>query len=385
MNRNQQQLNQSISLYQGYALVMSTLIGVGVLQFQRGIVQEAGPNGVWTILIGGLTPLAEAGLITLLMKRFPGKNIVQLTRDLLGTDKNPRLGTWLSLPFLGALSIFWLVATAIVARTFGEVLISAILPMTPMDVIIGTLIASATIVVVQRPQIIARFCEFLLPVLFLPIAILLLTLVQGAELENFLPLFELDGKQLLNSVLTSSFPFAGASVLYIFMGYYQQPKQALKPHLLAVFTVIIGYWVTLTTAIGVFGPHELTTLMWPTMDLVKQAEVPGQLLSRLESPILSIWVVAVFTTMMTVFGAFVDLGVTLFNLKERHHKWLAWGTAPILYGLALWPSDLQQLFKWADRGGLYGFITSFSVALILLGIAWFRGRKGSKSDVSSSA
>ena len=150
MNRNHQQPNQSISLYQGYALVVSTMIGVGVLQFQRGIVKEAGPNGVWTILIGGLTALAEAWLVTLLMKRFPGKNIVQLTRGLLGTDKNPRLGTWLSLPFLGALSFFWLVSTAIVARTFGEVLIGAILPMTPMEVIIGTLIFSATFVVVQR-------------------------------------------------------------------------------------------------------------------------------------------------------------------------------------------------------------------------------------------
>ncbi|GGA33117.1 germination protein [Kroppenstedtia guangzhouensis] len=385
MNRNQQQLNQSISLYQGYALVMSTLIGVGVLQFQRGIVQEAGPNGVWTILIGGLTPLAEVWLVTLLMKRFPGKNIVQLTRDLLGTDKNPRLGTWLSLPFLGALSFFWLVATAIVARTFGEVLIGAILPMTPMEVIIGTLIFSATFVVVQQVHIVARFCEFLLPVLFFPITILLLTLVQGVELENFLPLFELNWKQVLNSVLSSSFVFAGISVLYIFMGYYQQPKQAMKPHLLAVLTVIFGYWVTLATSIGVFGPQELTVMMWPTLDLVKQAEVPGQLLSRLESPILSIWVVAVFTTLVTIFASFVDLGVTLFNLKERHRKWLAWGAAPVIYGLAFWPSDVEELLKWGDRGGWFGFVVSFSVALILLGIAWVRGRKGRKSDASSSA
>ena len=77
-------------------------------------------------------------------------------------------------------------------------------------------------------------------------------------MENFLPLFELNWKQVLNSVLTSSFSFAGVSVLYIFMGYYQQPKQAMKPHLLAVLTVIIGYWVTMATAIGVFGPQELT-------------------------------------------------------------------------------------------------------------------------------
>ena len=56
--------------------------------------------------------------------------------------------------------------------------------------------------------------------------------------------------------------------------------------------------------------------------------------------------------MVTIFGAFVDLGVTLFNLKERHHKWLAWGAAPILYGLALWPSDLQQLLKWGGSGRL---------------------------------
>lgn len=377
--------DQPISLYQSFALIVGTVVGVGVLGFQRGVVKEVGPNGVWTILIGGLIVVGEVFLITWVMQQFPHKNVVQLSGDLLGKRGSLRLGKVLSLPILLALSVYWLSGTAIVARIFGEVLISAIFPRTPMEVIIGILIGSVVIVASQKPQLIARFCEFLLPFLILPGGIIVVTLFQGMEWENFLPLGQVSWNQVVRGLITSSFSFSGFSVIFMYMGDYQQPQKAMGAHLLATLTVIIGYWFTLVASIGMFGREELAFLMWPTLDLAKQVQIPGQILTRLEAPILSIWVVAVFTTMVSLLGALVNLGINYFDLKEHQRKWVAWGAAPVLFWLAFRPSDLQEVFRWNDWAGVYALITTTSVVLILLGAAWVRSRKRGESDASSSS
>lgn len=381
MRNDHLEKDQPISLYQGHALLISTFIGVGVLTYQRGIAAEVGPDAVWTILVGGLVVALEVYLITRLMQRFQGKHLVQL----ITLPRSPWIGRVLGVSFLILISLFWLAATAVVTRTFGELGVSAVMPMTPINVIMGTLIGGAALVAGQRPAVIARFNEFLLPILYLPVLLLVVAWVQEGEWENFLPLFRLDWGPFLKGILASTFAFSGFSVLFIYMSYYQQPAKAMRTHLSAVAIITFGYWITMTSAIAVFGPNELKQLLWPTLDLVKQAEVPGQILERMESAVLSIWVVAVFTTLVNLFGAVVDLLFTFFRLNERFRRWLAWGMTPILYGLAGWPADLQELFRWGERLGWLEPMIAVIVAVILLVISWIRGRKGEKGNAPTAS
>ncbi|SMO46904.1 GerAB/ArcD/ProY family transporter [Melghirimyces algeriensis] len=386
MNKQNPEQDQPISLYQSHAVIVSTIIGVGVISMQRGIAKEVGPDGIWTILIGGLIVLVEIVLITRLMQKFPGKTLAQFSSELLSFGKKRWLGKVLSIPLLVGIGWYWLLTIAIVTRTFSEVAISAVFPQTPMEVFMITMLGSACFAAGQRPELIARFNEFLMPFLFIPGLLILTAWMEAGDWENLLPMFQVtDWKKFLQGMLTSAYSYSGYSVLFVYMAYYQQPKKAMRAHILATGTVIVGYWVTIAASISIFGPFELANLMWPTLDLIKQVEVPGQILSRLESAIIGIWVVAVFTTLVNMFGVLVDISLTTFNLEERFRKWLAWGSLPFGYLVANRPANLEQLFRWNDLAGIYEIVMTLVIILILSILTRLRADKKGDQNASSSA
>ncbi|PTX61223.1 spore germination protein [Melghirimyces profundicolus] len=374
-----------ISPYQSFAILFSTMLGVGVLSFQREIAKEVGPDGIWTILVGGVLILAEVWLLTRVMEKYPHKNLAQFGEVFFKNRPRPWLGKLVFLPFALLVALFFFAASAVVTRTFGEVLISTVLFRTPLEVLMLGLLGVGAAVAGNRPQVIARFNEFVFPILLLPLPLYLVSFLQEGNLDNLFPLFHLNWVKLLKGVAASTFAYAGFSVIVVYMGYYQQPKKAVKPHLWAIGSVTFLYWIQMVVAVGVFGRAELVQLLWPTLDLLKVAAVPGMILERLESGFLAIWMVAVFTTIINLFGALVDMVVTFFGMREQHRKWVALGLLPVLYYVSYWPANLNTLFwwnKWIGRSEpLMGLVL---ILTFLLFAMTKRGKKGGKQDVPSA-
>ncbi|GGE16828.1 germination protein BB [Marinithermofilum abyssi] len=372
---------QPISIYQGHALIVTTVVGVGVLYMQRGIAQTAGADGIWTILLGGLLAMLELYILTKLLQRFPKQHSTVWMPRLLGSEKRSGVGKILALPFFFAIALFWISASALACRTFGEVLVTAIFPLTPMSVILLTLLVTAVFVASTPVEVIARFNEFLLPVLYLPVILIFAVWAKEGEWLNMLPLFQLSWKEAGLGILVSFFAFSGSSIVFAFMGYYQQPEKAVKAHMSAIAVIILIYWIVTAASVAVFGPDELKRLMWPTLDLVKSAEFPGMILERLESGLIAIWVVAVFTTLVNLLAALIDIIVRLFRIQDRSRKWIGLALIPVLYFLAIWPKDIQDLFFWNWIVGVYSPLVSITVGLILLAIALLRRKKGGDPHV----
>ncbi|OYD06417.1 GerAB/ArcD/ProY family transporter [Paludifilum halophilum] len=370
------QNDQPISTYQSHALLVNTLIGVGILSFQRGLAEEVGFDSLWVILIGGGLVWIEVWFLTRMMEKFPRQTFVEVLCRLLGSKRIPWLGRVLSLPFLLLISVYWVVGIGSVSRTFGENVITAVLPRTPIEVTMLLMIATVAVVASNRIQTIARFNEFLLPILYLPIPLLLAALIQWGEWENILPLFQTGWKEIMRGAFTAFFSYSGFSVLFIYMAYYQQPFRAIRSHSTAIGFVTLSYWTVMISSLFVFGGYELPDLVWPTLALIKAAEIPGMFLERLESAILSIWVVVVFTTMVSLFAAWVDLVVSVLRLDEHWRKWVAWGTVPVLYLVASWPGNLDQVFTLNDWLGKFEMASVLLILLILWLLGWIRGNRG---------
>jgi hypothetical protein len=67
----------------------------------------------------------------------------------------------LGLPIFLTFFAFWAVSTALVARTFAEVVITTVLPKTPLEVVISTMLITAFIFVMHDEEVIARvfYCD----------------------------------------------------------------------------------------------------------------------------------------------------------------------------------------------------------------------------------
>lgn len=376
---------RSVSPYQVYALMVSSVIGVGVLLFPRTMAKEVGTDGILVIPLVGILSGIMLFMISRLGGLFPGMSLVRISRKVLGTERKPWMGKILSIPFLALFVVNWLVGMTVVTRTFGQVLVTAVYQRTPIVVIMLMLVAAAAYVSHSRIDVLARFNEFLLPLIYAPGILLVAALIQVGEVEHVLPLFQADWKQVLKGATTALFSYTGFEVALIFMGAYQAPKRALRPHLTAMFVItMFAYWFTYLVCLAVFGKEELTRLAWPVLELVKAVHIPGMIFERLESAVLSIWVIAVFTTITNTMFAIVHTLHEFLGLANRRRKWITLTIGAIIYGLALWPTNIYEMGKWGEMIGYLWFFSTLLVPPLLYVIARIRRKRGEKKGESPS-
>lgn len=373
---SQLQPEGTITPYQGYALLVTTVIGVEVIAFPRLISKEVGPDGIWIIFISGLITILLVYLMTRLCQQFPQQSITQFVPRILGSKHSPRLGRLLSAPLMLLLLISWLGIVAMITRSFGEVMVSAVLVETPIEFIMGTLCAIGAIVTSNRPEILARYAEFLLPFLYPPILLILFAVIQEGDWLNLLPLFQVNWHQVFKGLLHSLATFGGIKVILVFMAFYQQPQRAMHSHISAMVIIMIGYLGTFLSALSIFGKDEIVHLLWPTLEVVKQLRIPGGILERVESAVLVVWMVAVFTSITAMLGASVQLIISALRLQEHYRKWAALLGALIVYIVGILPSTVNQLFLWTYRVELLGVSIALVLPLFLFVVLKIRGGKG---------
>lgn len=373
---SQLQPEGTITPYQGHALLVTTVIGVEVVVFPRFLSREAGPDGIWIMLISGLITTFLVYLMTRLCQQFPRQSITQFVPRILGSKRFPLLGQLLSAPLMLLVLISWLGMVATITRSFGEVMVSAVLVNTPIEIIMGTLCATAAIVTSNRPEILARYAEFLLPFLYPPILLILFAVIQEGDWLNLLPLFQVNWHQVFKGLLHSLATFGGIKVILVFMAFYQQPQRAMHSHISAMVIIMIGYLGTFLSALSIFGKDEIVHLLWPTLEVVKQLRIPGGILERVESAVLVVWMVAVFTSITAMLGASVQLIISALRLQEHYRKWAALLGALIVYIVGILPSTVNQLFLWTYRVELLGVSIALVLPLFLFVVLKIRGGKG---------
>lgn len=373
---SQLQPEGTITPYQGHALLVTTVIGVEVLSFPRSISRIAGPDGVWILFISGLITILLVYLITRLCQQFPQQSITQFAPRILGTRRFPRLGRLLSAPLMLLLLISWLGISAMVARSFGEVMVSAVLVETPIEFIMVTLCGTAAIVASNRPEILARYAEFLLPFLYPPILLILFAIIQKGEWMNLFPLFQVNWNQVFRGFLQSLATFGGIKIPLIFMAFYKQPQRAMHSHISAMVIIVFGYVITFLSSLTVFGKDEIVHLLWPTLEVVKEIRIPGGIFERVESAVIVVWMVAVFMTLTTLLGVSVQLIISALRLKEHYRIWIALLCAAAMYVSGILPTTIDQLFLWSYWVELFGVGIAAALPILLLLIIKIRGKKG---------
>lgn len=376
----------TITSYQAFTLLYSTLFGVGVLTLPRDVGEMAGNDLVWVILLSGLPVLLLVYLIGFLCRRFPGMTMIQFSAEILGSEKREWIGRILSIPFILMMVVFFILGVTTVLRVFGETISSSMLRHTPLEAILLVFILTAAFGAGSKMGAIAKLNEFLFPITLAPFLLMLFAAFQRGDITNVLPLFQIDPSRIFKSVMKGTYSFAGYLVIMMFAGFYQDPGRMRKVHTVSLLTVIASYWYLCVISLGVLGVDEINRVMFPVLEVAKSVMLEDMFFERIEAAILSIWLVAAFTSIMNLYAAFVQAIIEFFKLSEKYRRWIAFLTMPGFFLLAMIPQNVPQIGRYEEFVGVYEVVVSLFIPLFLLLVAVIRRKKGEKvREIASSS
>lgn len=321
---------------------------------------QAGRDGWIASLVMVLWGIPVVFFYLKLAERHPDQTIFEYANHLLG----PMWGRLATLPLLWG----FLHYSAVILREYGEVIVSAVLPRTPLVFIMGAMIFVCAVGVRLGIEVLSRSAEILVPLFFVStVGTIILSLPQ-TDFSRLAPVGTsgLDGI-LQASVVPSGFYFLFAALLVIYPS-LNQKRRALKSAIAA--STLAGLLVTagVTVALAAYGPNEMSRLRFPLLTMARTIQF-SEFIERIETLTVAAWGVGLFLELSIVFYAGAR-GIALWmNINDHRRLVFPMGSILLTLSLTLFPSSFSlQEFQRAEVIGPYGFLMIFGgPALVWLG------------------
>jgi spore germination protein len=361
---------RQITVIQAAAILISTIIGVGVLPLPLFAVRAADTGAPLVTLLGILLASVGLWLITKLGIRFPNKSILQYGEDIVG--KWPaRIGNLLII-------VFFAILTSLAAREFGEVVITSVLKRTPLEITVIVMLLLATLSARNDFTTFAYIHHFYLPIILGPVVLILALSLKNANLNYLQPIWGNEPKEMLTGILTVAALFQGSFIHTLVIPAMRRPEKAMKSSFWGMLIAGGLYFSIVIGTVAVFGPEETKLLLWPTLELAKTTTLPGNILERLDAAFLAVWVTAVFTTLFSSYYLTIHAVSKLFRLRD--HKMLSLFVLPYLFAMAMFPKNIIHMYDIIQIVGRIGLLITIVYPLVLWMIAMFRKKRGDPDE-----
>lgn len=364
---------KKITAIQTAIITASTTIGVGLLALPR-IAVDTGDTGAPLItLMGTLVAFFGVALICILGMRFPTQSIIQYGEEIVGK--------WLARLLSFFIICFFAVLSSLIAREFGEVVVTSVLRETPLEVTVIVMLALAAFSTRNTITIFAYIHHFYFPLILTPALLIVVFSLKNANVLHLQPVLGNTPTNILQGLLTVGALFQGSFILTFIIPAMRESKKAMKASTWGM--VIAGglYIITVIANVAVFGTQEIKNLIWPTLELAKMTSLPGQVLERLDAAFLAVWVTAVFTTLFSSYFLTIYAIKQLFHFMD--HKMFSFLILPFIFTIAMLPGNILELYNTIGIVGRVGLFMTVAYPCLLLITAIFR-KKGGKFNTERS-
>ncbi|WP_158211497.1 GerAB/ArcD/ProY family transporter [Alkalihalobacterium alkalinitrilicum] len=244
-------------------------------------------------------------------------------------------------------SIHNLFIIALVARVLGITVNSFLLDDTPVEIIVSVFLLTVTYCVSKGVQGVIHINIMLLPIILVILFGMFLfagihfdpTEITPVLSEGIIPIF--------NGSFSTSHPFVGG--LYFFfmlMAYFKKEDLRSLPINLVSVTIPFIYMIIIILSYGVLGFEITKATTFPLMEVVKTLEVPGGFIERLDSIFLTVWILALFTT-VTISMLITVLVIKDEFLKDKKAPLLLPTLVFISFILTFFPDNLSELERYS--------------------------------------
>ncbi|TYR80749.1 GerAB/ArcD/ProY family transporter [Priestia megaterium] len=365
MNRSNEQLT---SIQMAVALAM-TIIGVGIVTIPRVSAEEVQTPDIWiSMILGGGICIVATFFITKLCQQFEGMTIYQFSPILVGK--------WLGFICNIFMITYFTLIVGYQARTMAEVIRVYLLDKTPLEVIIIVFTSVGVYSIISGIYPIVKLLQAYFPVVLLFVLFMLGLSLINIDFNNLRPVLGEGFKPVIKGIKPTALSLSGIEIYLVLMAYMKQPEKAMKSAIIGVLIPVILYILILLAVIGVMTVEEVRLLTWPTIELVKSIEMKYLILERFESFFIILWMITTFTSFIMNFYL-ASLGLS--QVFKKKYKSFVYSLLPVIYLCAIYPKDINGVFKWGDYLGNMAILIAGIIPVLFLIVVFIRRKRDAKS------
>src|SRR5699024_1524156 len=145
--------------------------------------------------------------------------------------------------------------------------------------------------------------------------------------------------------------------------YMRKPKNAPKMAVIGVVITMVVYTLLFVVTIGVVGNAVTSNLLYPTIELAKSVEIPGQFFERFVSVFFVIWVMAIFNTAAIALDIAVLILRSIFtNVSKLKVLYII---APPIYFISQLPRNIIEIEQYGTVISYAGNIFTVFIPLFI--------------------
>lgn len=347
-------------------LLTITIVSKAFFTSPAMVMKAVGTAGWYMTLISAITAVAAFTPVYLLLKRFPGNNIMEIYNTVLGNT----IGSL----FTFSLFLIVLVTTAINIREFAEVLVVYVYPLSPPLYIIVLLYLLIILAAYLGLESLARMSRLSSGFLLFGIFALLISASQNYQFHRLFPILGYGiGTTLYNGVLRSS-AYGEITIIAVIAKSLQgisHVKKAGYMSLIISGTIITTVLFAFTLTFPYYTGREAMAPLYLFTTLIDY----GPFFQRLEAMFLFIWSTSHAISSSVLFYITLMLYSHIFKIEDK--KPLIIPLSLISLSLTMIPENMIVLITvYLQALRSYGWIFFFIPPMLTFLIAIVRGKKG---------
>jgi spore germination protein (amino acid permease) len=356
--------NYSVSPYLVLFLVYTSMVGIGILRFQRDLITFAGYDSWIAVLLTGV------GIHIVVWMMFKvlnsdlrgGGSLIEINRAYFGKVA----GMLVNLLVI----LYFFLGSFVVYRVFISVIQIWLFPtmnMLPLSIVIAVLLYY-TVTGGFRTVIGICFWGVLASSLFVvPLNFLILPYLHP---HNLLPMFNHSIHEILSSSREMVFQYLGIESLLMVYPFIGTPAKSQKWAQLAVFFVTLLYLMLLIITLMYYNEGLLHEIVWPTLNTIMILELP--LMQRLEYIVISLLFIKIVASISL--GLWIACHGMKYTVRANKSYCLVAFLVCIL--IMQYFTFERESIKWIS--GIFstaGFYFVFGYIPLLFVVSLFKGQK----------
>ena len=330
------------------------------------LVRYVGTATWYMTLISAAVAAFGFTFVYLLLKRFPGKDIVEIFEITFGRV--------IGFVFSAILMLFFIISPATVLREFIEVIKVYVLPLSPPSYLIGIAVVGIVILGILGLETQVRLSRLLAPLLLVSFILVIVLSFQNFDFHRITPILGYGVPSTLYHGFSRSSVYGYVVILAVIAGSLQGNKHIKRIGYTSIIlscVLISAALLAFTLTFPYYTAQEITSPMYQMTALIDY----GRFIQRIDPIFLFIWNISTLIALSIEVYAASSIYCKMFRIQDIRPVIVP--VAITAFTIAMIPRDFITVTSgYVHYTREYGWTVFFVPPLIALITAIIRKKKG---------